>query len=63
MPTGDTDCCPGSRTFVEFEPDAPRPKLACMVGFCPVCGGRFALGYAGLLPDHEPEPREPPVPA
>ncbi len=25
-------------------------------GVCPVCGGRIRLGYAGLLPRHEPKP-------
>jgi hypothetical protein len=63
MAIGETDRCPGSRTFVEFEPDAPRPKLACLVGVCPVCGRRLALGYAGLLPDHEPAAREQPASA
>jgi hypothetical protein len=54
MPTGESDRCLGSRTFVEFDPGQFCTLLAGVAGVCPVCGGRFELGYAGLLPDHIP---------
>jgi hypothetical protein len=61
MAPGEPDRCLGSRTFVEFERDLLLARLARLVGVCPICGGRFELGYAGLLPDHAPATSERPA--
>lgn len=46
----DDDCCAGSRQ--------PPRELTLedddWVGECATCGRAFALGYAGLIPLHEP---------